>query len=571
MKEMFDTILLHPPAIYDFRKRVIMPGPLTDVKRIQYNKVALGVLSIADYLDRSGYKVVVDNLADRMVQDDGFDVERHIKNMEAKVYAVGLHWHHHSQGALEIARLCKDLHPDSKVIMGGLTATCFQAELINKYPFVDAVIKGESEKPFKSFLETLESGGSWENVPNLTYRKTDGNIQSNALMCPDETLDDYEFTRFDLLEPDSSVFGNIPRASLVVCRGCTHNCVTCGASAYSYKRYLGRSKPAFRSPRKIVDDIRKLNAQGIYQVGLYQDPRMGGEDYWMELFDELKEATDLKIERLSVDLLAAADEEFIRAVAMTGIETILYFCPDTGCEMVRKRQGRGYTNADILNTIKLCHRYHLAVTVFFSSGLSGETLDNINDTWELWQQINALDKAAIGKGCMGNISCRVLADGPIMGPIIIEPGSLSYDYPDKYGYKVIYKTLEDYIEALNQPSWHQWINYETDQLDRHGLTELTHEAGEQFIRMRINNGAYNPAKPNVDYILTLSDRVGTAEVDKIMQIDDEIERNDRLLYIKEALDAPININSKIDDKYGYKKEIKEYLLKRIKYGNQQRR
>ena len=567
MKKIYDVVFIHPPAIYDFRKRVIMPGPLTDAKRIQYNKVALGVLSIADYLDRAGYKVVVDNIADRMVNDNEFDAEQHIKEMESKVYAIGLHWHHHSQGALEIARLCKKIHPDSIVVMGGLTSTCFHDEIISKYPFIDAVIRGEAEKPFKHFLDTMESSLAWEDVPNLTYRKTDGSVKSNDLMTPDETLDDYEFTRFDLLEPDSSVFGDIPRASLVVCRGCIHNCVTCGASAYSYRKYLGRNKPAFRSPGKIVDDIRKLNAQGIYKIGLYQDPRMGGKEYWTKLFSELKEASDLKIERLSVDLLAAADEEFIRTVAMTGIETILYFCPDTGCEMVRKIQGRGYTNADILNTIKLCHRYHLAVTVFFSSGLSGETPDNINDTWELWQQITNLNKIAIGKGCMGEGSCRILADGPILGPIIIEPGSLSYDYPDKYGYRVIYKTLEDYAEALNQPSWHQWINYETEQLDKQGITDLTHEADEQFVRMRIRNGVYDPAKPNLDYIMALSDRIGTAEVDKIMQIDNDAERNDRLVHIREALNAPVNMNPSIEDKYGYKKEIKEYLLQRIKYGS----
>jgi radical SAM superfamily enzyme YgiQ (UPF0313 family) len=258
----YDVVLIHPPAIYDFRKRIIFPGLLATVERIQYPKVALGVLSIADYLDRNGYKVIIDNLADRMVNSNDFDVEEHVKKMTARVFAIGLHWHHHSHGAIEIAKLCKRLHPEALVVIGGLTATCFHEEIIQKYGFVDAVIRGESEKPFLEFMKALDRNGKITGTPNLTYRLDNGSTHVTPLMQPDETLDDYEFTRFDLLAPKTSIFApDQPlRGSLVVCRGCTYNCVICGASAYSYRTNLGRSKPAFRSPDKIISDIKKLSA-----------------------------------------------------------------------------------------------------------------------------------------------------------------------------------------------------------------------------------------------------------------------------------------------------------------------
>jgi radical SAM superfamily enzyme YgiQ (UPF0313 family) len=58
--------------------------------------------------------------------------------------------------AIEIARLCKKLHPDSIVVLGGLTSTVFHEEIIRKHEFIDAVIKGEAEKPFVSFMEMLD-------------------------------------------------------------------------------------------------------------------------------------------------------------------------------------------------------------------------------------------------------------------------------------------------------------------------------------------------------------------------------------------------------------------------------
>jgi radical SAM superfamily enzyme YgiQ (UPF0313 family) len=234
------------------------------------------MLSIADYLDRHGYKVIVDNLADWMVNSKDFDAEEHIRNTSARVYAIGLHFHHHAQGAIEVARLCKKLHPDSLVILGGLTATYFHEEIIHKYEFIDAVIRGEAEKPFLQFMMAFEKYGKLTETPNLTYRDAD-RICITRLMQPNTNLDEFEFTRFDLLEPKTSIFATGPRWSVQVCRGCTYNCVTCGGSAYSYRTYFGMEKPAFRSPRKIVEDIQRLNEQGIRFENLNQDPRMGGE------------------------------------------------------------------------------------------------------------------------------------------------------------------------------------------------------------------------------------------------------------------------------------------------------
>jgi radical SAM superfamily enzyme YgiQ (UPF0313 family) len=109
---------------------------------------SIGILSIADYLDRNGYKVIVDNFGERMMYSKTFDVEEHIKGLSAKVFAIGLHWCVHCQGAIEVARLCKKFHPDAMIVMGGLTSTVFSNEIIEKYKFIDAVIRGEAEKPF---------------------------------------------------------------------------------------------------------------------------------------------------------------------------------------------------------------------------------------------------------------------------------------------------------------------------------------------------------------------------------------------------------------------------------------
>jgi radical SAM superfamily enzyme YgiQ (UPF0313 family) len=454
------------------------------------------------------------------------------------------------------------MHPGAQVVIGGLTATCFHEEIIRKYEFVDAVIRGEAEKPFLEFMKGLDKYGKITGTPNLT-RRFGGDIEVTPLMEPSTRTDEFEFTRYDLLDPKTSVFNDAApsRGSLTICRGCAYNCTSCGASAYSYRKYLGMKTPSFRSPEKIISDIRKLNEQGIRQIGLYQDLRMGGREYWKKTLSLLR-SEKLGIERLTLDLLAPADADFIREVATTGIETIMYICPDSGCDEVRKRQGRNYSKEELLDSIKLCHRYHLPVTVFFSAGLSGETRETMMETWKLWDEICLLNRKEINRGGNGNISCNVLAEGPILGPIIIEPGSLSFDYPEKYGYKKVYRTLEEYIESQAKPSWHQWLNYETEELDRSGLVDLNYDALERFINKRKQFGAYGDNNlAECEMMLAKADRMANEEVDRIMGIEDDEEKESRLNALKEALDFT-NLNAAADQ-YGYRRKIESSLFETI--------
>ena len=140
----------------------MFPGPIDRVVRgctDQFIAIPVGMLSLAEYSDRHGYKVSIDNIGDRMVSDPDFDVENHLRRAEAKIYGIDLHWAVHSQGAIEIARLCKRFHPEALVVVGGLTATCFHLEILQKYWFIDAVVRGEAEKSFLQLVEVFERRG----------------------------------------------------------------------------------------------------------------------------------------------------------------------------------------------------------------------------------------------------------------------------------------------------------------------------------------------------------------------------------------------------------------------------
>ncbi len=529
----YDVILIHPPAIYDFREKAVFPGPIAYTvggSTGQFIMPSVGILSIADYLDRNGYNVLVDNLGERMIASTSFDAEMHIENLSAKVYAIGLHWCVHSQGAIEIARLCKKLHPDAMVVLGGLTDTVFHEEIVGNYEFVDAVIRGEAEKPFLLLMNARGQHRTLEGVPNLTFRDAGGQIRSEPLMEPSVDLDEFEFTRLDLLEPKGSIFtpGMLPSWAIPICRGCLHNCVACGGSAYSYRTHLGRERPAFRSPEKIVEDIRKLSEQGVELVFLFQDPRMGGKEYWLRLLTTLQNEK-IQLTQLTMELFDPANEEYIKELSKIEVPLVLTMSSESYVDSVRRAHGRNYTNKALFRTIELCKRYNIALGIFSMAALANDTPETIRETCEGWEQICSMNRN-------GNAPVDY-AFGPM---ILLDPGSLAFDLPTSYGYRLIFKNLEDYIEGMSLPSWHQWISYETKWLNRDLITKLIIDSLEYSINLRERCGFYSRYEAaTARFCFVEAGKETVAVVNEAMNIRDERERSKRLKSFSEFLDSKL--------------------------------
>lgn len=139
---MLDLVLLHPPSVYDFRRLNIVHGPISDLipSTPVFESYPLGFVTLAGYLQSKGYEVRIVNIANRMLRDKRFDVERFIRKLDASVFGIDLHWLPHAQGGLEIAKIVRRHHSEP-VIFGGLSATYFHRELV-EYPQVDAVLRG---------------------------------------------------------------------------------------------------------------------------------------------------------------------------------------------------------------------------------------------------------------------------------------------------------------------------------------------------------------------------------------------------------------------------------------------
>jgi len=488
-----DLVLMHAPSNYDFRERAIMYGPISDVipSTPIFEMYPIGLVSIGAHLEKNGIHTRIVNIANRMLRDKGFNVERFVSKLSGAAFGIDLHWLPHAHGSLELARIVKELHPSTPVIMGGLSSTYFHKELIT-YPQVDFVVRGDStEVPMLQLMKRIKAGEPVDDIPNLSWKDNNGAAHHNPMTWVPASLDemplDYSYPVKSVLKyrdlASMTPFGNwmdYPITCVVTCRGCNHDCATCGGSRYAYKNSFGREKTAFRSPKLIVKDIvsiqRYLNGP-VFVVG---DIRQQGEDYADEFLQAMSSA---KVRApVVLELFAPAGSEFFQKVNKAIPNYNIQWSPDSSDEEVRRVFGKGYSNRDVENTIQGaldngCKRFDL----FFMIGLPRQTYNSVmKDTSYLKALLKEFD-----------VPKKLF---PFISPLapFVDPGSKVFENPAKSGYRFFYRTLEEHRQALKNPSWKYMLNYETEWMSRDEIVASTYDAALAFNRLKAEHGLITP-------------------------------------------------------------------------------
>ncbi len=489
---MYDLILLHPPSVYDFRKRSIMFGPISDVipSTPVFDMYPLGFVSLSSYLTKRGLKVRIINLAVKMLSSPDYDAESEIKNLKALAFGIDLHWLPHSQGGLEVAKLVKKYHPDTKVIFGGLSSSYFHKELI-LYPQVDFVIRGDSaEEPLYRLMQALKGKGDLPSVPNLTYKEKNDEIKMNPFSFVPENLDgdglDYPHLFKSVLRDKDLLgyfpfygWGRYPITAIFTCKGCTQNCTSCGGSSFAYSNFCLREKPAFRDPELVVKDMKRISFFFKGPIFLLGDLFQPGEVYAYKTLDLLEKA---KIKnQVVVEFFNTPPEKFIYKLARAIPNFNIQISAESHDPLVRSSFQRNYDNTALEKLIEDslkagCRKFDL----FFMIGLPHQTYDSVMGTVDYCDYL-------LGKY---NSQKRLY---PYISPLapFVDPGSLVFENPEKYGYTFLFRSLEEHRKALESPSWRYMLNYQTRWMSREQIVYSTYEAASRMNFIKYKHGLMN--------------------------------------------------------------------------------
>ena len=478
----YDLVLLHPPAVFDFKERVL--GPISDVVPSYpvFDMYPIGFLTLTSYLIRKGFKVRIVNLAAKMLLNENLNIEKYLKGIKAKFYGIDFHWLIHANGALRLARIIKRLHPYSKIVIGGLSATYFLREVLPR-EYIDYVVLGDTgERTIELLLENMRE----DEIPNLGWKERDKVRLSRKLFVPN-SLDEY-FVDVSLVIRKAIRSGDplswIPYASFVTnpiggvlpYKGCPMNCLTCGGSQHAYSKYFFRKTIARKNPKTVFEEIKSIADYLKVTIFILNDLQLLGKKWIEKLIKEIKsERID---NTFMLEFFKPPNPEMLDELSKLGDDVILQISPETHDEHVRKVFGRNYTNRELEAFIKeALKRKFRRIDLYFMIGLPKQDKPSVLKT------VDYIDNLLTKYG-----SSRLEAFIAPLAPFL-DPGSLAFENPEKYGYTLLARTLEDHMEIIKKArKWVDLLNYKTKWLSKKDVAEAFYSSTRKLVEIKYKHG-----------------------------------------------------------------------------------
>jgi len=269
-------------------------------------------------------------------------------------------------------RLIEYLHnnyPEIQILIGGIHATIMYQQILNKFPYVIAVL-GEGEITFSDLVNELSK-------PNINFYKIDGiafNDNGDIIKTNPRTLignlDDLPIPKHEIF------FNNTNRTTgcILTARGCPFNCSFCCLDI------LSRGKVRLRSVANIIAEIEWMIKKfpQMSDIWIHDDTFFIDNKRVVEFCDEIIRRK-IKINFTCSGRMKPLSQEMVNKLEQANIKKVLLGL-ESGDEGILKSCHKAITQQDVINAIKLFSKSKITVTAFLIVGLPGETLKTILET-----------------------------------------------------------------------------------------------------------------------------------------------------------------------------------------------
>lgn len=471
----YDILFIHPT-------RTLQKGRTSP--RSLFMFLPMGLFAIADLCEQEGFSTKIINYPLEQALDRNFDLKRCLKQLDFKICGIDLHWINHSHGAIEIAKIVRDVNPNANIVLGGYTATYYHDEILKYYPSIDGIIRGEGEIPFLKYCQSFLQGQSLDSVPNLSYRDSTKHIKINPQTYLAKTLDNLNFTNFSLLQNGSKYITQIKDlmripTNLFIGRGCPFNCPYCGGGHNAQLLINKRNKILLRSPEKVIDDLHDIvdtyKADAIFLGhGLYP----GTYNYFETLFKLIRqEKFDLGCDSEIWRLPFPQKMWYLYSKTFRHEDSSISICPQTLSVRAQQKIRAicdptfNFPLNQIQDLIRNANLFRIVLRIWFTIGFPFQNFKDL-----LTDYLFTL-KTAIKHSSMKPNYITVMND-----LTHASPASPVFETPDRFKVKLLFKTFRQNLEMFKRTKyriggWNAVINYRT--------------AHSSTLAIRIWNNAFN--------------------------------------------------------------------------------
>ncbi|HOT00380.1 MAG TPA: cobalamin-dependent protein [Acidobacteriota bacterium] len=445
-----DAVLVHVP-------RMLVRDPVLG-SHARINFPAAGLLALAGELERRARRCRIVHLGAEKLLDPRFLLADYVGASGASLAAFSLHWHPQTYDTLAAARQLKAVRPRVRVVLGGYTASHFAGEILTECPFVDAVVRGEGERPLAALADAVRSGQpDLSEIPNVSWRDPGGAVRHNPIgYCADAAeLDAADFAALRFYRHPETVFrlqwivpwegpvrllqrlGRDQRAAAVygvpAGRGCPGSCTWCGGSGPGVRRLTGRTVTVRRGPEGVAESVARLRTDwGIARFYFCFDPDPACENHTAALVAALGRLRPAV--RADFEFFGLPSPELCRLFRRVLHHTsTVILSPETADEALRQtHRAYPFTNGELEERLDLLNQLRAPTTLYFALGLPGETAAGVLATHDYIRRLR--------RRFASIRSVHVF-------PVEMEPGAPWFEAPERYGVRRRRRSLGDFIAA----------------------------------------------------------------------------------------------------------------------------
>lgn len=285
----------------------------------------------------------------------------------------------------EMCKWVKGYNSKIITILGGIHPT-IEPEGSIKEKNVDMICVGEGDEAVPELLEKMRSGIDYTDTASFWFKK-DGEIIRNEPRPLVQDLDSLPFADRDCLESeymDAELFG----VNMHATRGCPYPCTYC-QNKFLMELYKGKgSFCRYRSYENIFAELDELITKYKIKNISFSDETFSLNKKWLYGFlKEYKKRFALPfVCQTRPDLV---DREMLQAMKDAGCQFI-NMAIESGNEQLRKNVlHRNISREKMVQAFRVAREVGIQTGAYNIIGIPGETIENVWETIDINQEINA--------------------------------------------------------------------------------------------------------------------------------------------------------------------------------------
>jgi radical SAM superfamily enzyme YgiQ (UPF0313 family) len=257
----------------------------------------------------------------------------------------------------------KRAYPDRTLILAGVGPKAVEQQILERFPWVDIIVRGEAEISAPLLLGALQHGGALEKVPGISFRQ-DGVVRHTERPA--------RLSDLDAIPPPAYHHIDMPRYTgfgVITSRGCPYPCTFCSvAPVWDLRSY-------HRSPESVVAEMKVLKERGGAELILFQDEFfVSGPDRVKRFCGEL-DRQGLNLMWKAFGRINLTDQEMMEAMERTGCVEIR-FGVESGSDKVLALTKKGFNAAETIDVVRRACDIFRRVDLFYVWGFPFETMED---------------------------------------------------------------------------------------------------------------------------------------------------------------------------------------------------